>query len=111
MASNPGIPQGSQFEGYLLRGLKTLTKKGKRVTGWGEEKVRRGGRRAEGKEGGEKEKAAHVQERGAVGPQGPSLLWFAENIPWGGVGGWVQMWSLLVFNSWQASCPRNNGVS
>ena len=65
-----------------------MTRKGERVTGQGKEKVRRGGQRAEGKEGGEKEKAAHVQERGAAGPRGPPLLWFAENIPWGGVGGW-----------------------
>ena len=111
MSSNPGTLQGSQLEGCLLRGLKTLTRKGKRVMGRGEEKVRRGGQRAEGMEGGEKGKAAHVQERGAAGPQEPSLLWFAENIPQGGVGGWIQMWSSLVFNSWQASCPRNNGVS
>ena len=65
--------------------------------------------RREGRRGGIK--SSPCPGGGSSGSTGPSLLWFAENIPWGGGGGWVQMWSSLVFNSWQASCPRDNGVS
>lgn len=80
-----------------LRGLKTLTKEGKRVTGQGKEKLRRGGR-AEGKEGGEEEKVARVQEGGAAGPRGHPCSGLQRTFPGVGVEAGFRCghhWSLI----------------
>lgn len=88
--------QSVMFEGCLLTGLETLTKEGKRVTGQGEERVRRGGERAGGKEG--RKKKQPMSRRGGQGVHRDHHA-LASKEHSRGEGGCVQMWSSLIFNS------------